>query len=250
MLFGQRVDMKNHVQQVRIGDVLFLHKVSKMKDISSQFLEGPFFATSNGKENIEPQAWGGDFSWQVQVERRGNISRISQNTFQTFQLNYSFAKIYFDFQIDSILGRKLMEELGLEVSIIENRVTNYEPLDNIDIDIRLRYPAKYRCNDGHYVRSKNEVIIDNWLFEKNIAHAYEKKIEGQNMLCDFFIKSKTGKYIFIEVWGLNDEKYLQRKKEKENIYKNNNLILISISENEIQNIDDFLGDLTKRYNLI
>ena len=53
-----------------------------------------------------------------------------------------------------------------------------------------------------------------------------------------------------KIWGLDDDKYLKRKKEKEDFYKKNNLALISITEKEIQNIDDFLGEQLKKFNCI
>lgn len=36
------------------------------------------------------------------------------------------------------------------------------------------YEGKFTCTDGHIVKSKSEMIIDNWLFDHNIPHAYEK----------------------------------------------------------------------------
>ena len=45
-----------------------------------------------------------------------------------------------------------------------------------NIDHRKNYIAEYRTKDGHYVRSKSELAIDNYLYNNNIIHAYEKKI--------------------------------------------------------------------------
>ena len=41
-------------------------------------------------------------------------------------------------------------------------------------DYRNRYPAEYRCTDGHPVRSKSEQLIDEWLYRHHIAHGYEE----------------------------------------------------------------------------
>ena len=41
---------------------------------------------------------------------------------------------------------------------------------------RIDTPANYRCMDGHYVRSRAEVMIDNWLYGNGIADAYERKL--------------------------------------------------------------------------
>lgn len=154
---------------------------------------------------------------------------------------------FFDFQIDKNIGRKLMEEIGYTVNYQENKIDSSETLIDVDVDFRLKYQAKYRCEDGHYVRSRIEVIVDNWLYSHNIAHAYEKKIPGQKMICDFFVKKPDGKEIYIEVWGglenpAENQRYLARKKEKESIYKKLNLKLLSIEEKYFNNIDDYLGD--------
>ena len=42
-------------------------------------------------------------------------------------------------------------------------------------DFREKFKAEYRTNDGHYVRSRAELVIANWLFAEGIAYAYEKK---------------------------------------------------------------------------
>ena len=39
-----------------------------------------------------------------------------------------------------------------------------------EMDFRKKWEAKYRCSDGHYVRSKNEALVDNWLYRHNICH--------------------------------------------------------------------------------
>jgi len=107
-------------------------------------------------------------------------------------------------------------------------------------DIRKQYDSlEYRTEDGHYVRSKAELIIDNWLYNKGIVHAYEKKLPTEeNLLSDFYIPNKN---IYIEYWGYeNQEKYLKRKKVKQQIYKRYNFKLIELQDNDIQNLDDIL----------
>lgn len=247
MLVGQNSKLKNRVQRVKTGDIIFIHKGSKRANVQSQFIEGPFFAVSDGIKDIEPDAWNGDFPWQVKIEKRSDTVIINQKSFEEFHLQYSVNKLFFKFEIDKIVGRKLMEEIGFTVNFKENTINSTEIINDIDIDFRLRYKTKYRCDDGHYVRSKIEMIVDNWLYSHNIAHAYEKKIPGQKMSCDFYIKKSDGKEIYIEVWGglenpAENQRYLARKKEKETIYKKLNLKLLSIEEKQFSNIDDFLGD--------
>jgi hypothetical protein len=107
-------------------------------------------------------------------------------------------------------------------------------------DIRKKYNTlEYRTEDGHYVRSKAELIIDNWLYNKGIVHAYEKKLPTkENLLSDFYIPQKN---IYIEYWGYkNQEQYLKRKKIKQQIYKKYKFNLIELNDNDILNLDDIL----------
>ena len=109
-----------------------------------------------------------------------------------------------------------------------------------DWDVRKTWPADYRCNDGHYVRSKNEVLIDNWLYQHDICHAYEKAIfseTGDRFFSDFYIPSID---LYIEVWGLTDEMYLAKASRKRQIYTDLGYELLEISGDDVMDLDDFL----------
>ena len=95
---------------------------------------------------------------------------------------------------------------------------NINKEDNKKEDFREKFEAKHRATDGHFTRSKAEMLIDNWLYMFEIVHAYERKLPiEENVYCDFYIPA--GK-VYIEYWGYeNDEKYLERKKKKQEIYK-------------------------------
>jgi len=116
-------------------------------------------------------------------------------------------------------------------------------------DIRKKYDTlEYRTEDGHYVRSKAELIIDNWLYNKAIVHAYEKKLPTEeNLLSDFYIPQKN---IYIEYWGYeNEDKYLKRKKVKQKIYKKYDFNLIELNDSDIQNLDDTLPKLLLKFGI-
>jgi hypothetical protein len=104
------------------------------------------------------------------------------------------------------------------VSKETNTIINKSDTETVD-DFRKKYPAEYRTKDGHYVRSKAELSIDDSLYLWGIAHAYEKKLPSttENVYSDFHIPSGSGrpKAVYIEYWGMeNDEKYNQRKNKK------------------------------------
>ena len=104
-------------------------------------------------------------------------------------------------------------------------------------DFREKFKAEYRTNDGHYVRSRAELVIANWLFTEGMA--YEKKVPiKEDVYCDFYIPK--GK-IYIEFWGYeDDEVYIKRKEQKIELYKKYGLNLIEIDNYKIGNLDDYL----------
>ncbi|MBK0384291.1 hypothetical protein I5M32_15090 [Pedobacter sp. SD-b] len=126
----------------------------------------------------------------------------------------------------------------------ENTIISKSDTETVD-DFRKKYPAEYRTKDGHYVRSKAELTIDDSLYLWGIAHAYEKKLPNttENVYSDFHIPSGNGrpKAVYIEYWGMeNDEKYNQRKNKKIEIYNQLGLSLIQLNDADIKNIEDSL----------
>ena len=110
------------------------------------------------------------------------------------------------------------------------------------VDFRLRYPAQYRCEDGHYVRSKNEALVDNWLYSHGVVHAYEKAVfsseQSFNYCSDFFLPEQG---LFIEIWGNVDAAYAERKARKIAFYERCGYRLLSIEDSQVRNLDDILS---------
>jgi len=115
-------------------------------------------------------------------------------------------------------------------------------------DFREKFEAKHRATDGHFVRSKAEMLIDNWLYMAEIVHAYERKLPiEEDIYSDFYIP--TGK-VYIEFWGYeNNQKYLARKKAKQEIYKKYGFNLIELTDEEVLNLDDILPRLLLKFNV-
>ena len=141
----------------------------------------------------------------------------------------------------------------LNLNTISLQPTN-TPVASINKDnFREKFEAKHRTIDGHYVRSKAEMLIDNWLYQYGLIHAYERKLPIESdVYCDFYIPSGNGRpqAVYIEFWGLeNDAKYLERKKKKIAIYKEEGLSLIELTDEDIQNIDDILPKKLLQYKI-
>ena len=129
-----------------------------------------------------------------------------------------------------------------------SEINKVEPSKNI----RDNWPAPYRTKDGHRVRSRGEQMIDDYLYECGIVHAYEREVKNieEKVLCDFFIPSKNcGEAVYIEYWGKEDEKYDLRKAEKKEIYLRNNLNLIELENDHIFSLDDHLPRMLLKFKI-
>lgn len=114
---------------------------------------------------------------------------------------------------------------------------------------KFRSTAEHRTTDGHWVRSKAEMLIDNWLYMAGVVHAYERRLPiEEEMYCDFYIPA--GK-VYIEYWGYdNDAEYAERKKVKQGLYQKYNLNLIELTDEHIKNLDDFLPPILMKFGVM
>ncbi len=137
----------------------------------------------------------------------------------------------------------LIQKLQKENEQLKEQLAKVKQEDDDISDPRKKWPAKYRCKDGHYVRSRAELLIDNWLYSENIQHVYEKQVSfpnGEKCLCDFYLKDLNA---YIEFWGMTDEYYLKRKNTKTALYKTlKNVNLIELNDKSLENLDDVLED--------
>jgi hypothetical protein len=108
-----------------------------------------------------------------------------------------------------------------------------------DLGFRQKFPAEFRATDGHMVRSRAEVIIDNWLYVNGLVHAYERQVPIQeDLYCDFYLPSGR---VYIEYWGMEkDPAYAARMAAKKMLYASNSLRLIELGDADIQHLDDVL----------
>lgn len=115
-------------------------------------------------------------------------------------------------------------------------------------NFREKFPATLRTKDGHMVRSRAEVIIDNALYDYKLAHAYERKLPiEEDLYSDFFIPTEN---VYIEFWGMEDDpKYAERKKVKIEIYKKYDFKLIELNDSDISNLDDHLPKKLLKFNI-
>lgn len=116
-----------------------------------------------------------------------------------------------------------------------------------------KYPESLlKAKDGHIVKSRAELIIDNLLYDYGLLHAYERELTvAETVLSDFYIPGRDGKKaVYIEFWGISDNpKYLERKKHKQEIYKTHKLNLIELEDKHLDNIDSVLRRKFLNYDI-
>ena len=105
--------------------------------------------------------------------------------------------------------------------------------------------TSFKCLDGHVVRSKGELVIDNHLHRLGIEHEYENtiRIRGMSLKYDWYLPKYK---IYIEYWGYYGKDYMKRKEEKLRFYRKGKLKLISIEDIMLKDIYTNLEKELKR----
>lgn len=64
------------------------------------------------------------------------------------------------------------------------------------VRFRDEFPARIVTIDGHRVRSRAELVIDNGLYVQEIVHAYERRLPiKEDCYCDFYVPQGEGVYV-------------------------------------------------------
>ncbi|MCP4105718.1 MAG: hypothetical protein GY749_09295 [Desulfobacteraceae bacterium] len=127
------------------------------------------------------------------------------------------------------------------------RKVRYEEDDPRSV-LREQFEARHHTADGHYVRSKAEKLVDNWLYMMGIVHVYEKSLPVREEVYSNFYLPKGN--IYIECWGYEkDSEYLYRKNDKIEIYNKHNLNLIGLFDDDIYNLDSILPKKLSQFGI-
>ncbi len=151
---------------------------------------------------------------------------------------------------ESIMSNKIFV-INIHESQGDTPATSQDQAQNAsadEVEFRDKFQPKHRATDGHRVRSKGELLIDNWLYLSEVLHAYERKLPiEEDVYSDFYI---PGGKVYIEYWGYDDDsKYLSRKEKKRGIYKKYHFNLIELTDKELKNLDDTLPRLLLEFGI-
>lgn len=103
-----------------------------------------------------------------------------------------------------------------------------------------------KCLDGHKVRSKGELIVDDYLHLIGLEHEYEKiiRVDGSPIKVDWYLPESK---VYIEYWGFHGKNYEKRKEEKLKLYRKGKLKLISIENFMFEDIYSYLEHELKKF---
>lgn len=87
MLFSTNKVYEDKIFAVKKGDILFL------LNVDSDILYGTFKAKSDGRKNIVPEAWGGRYPYQAEVEESGEINSLRNAETLLSKLGINWKKV-------------------------------------------------------------------------------------------------------------------------------------------------------------
>lgn len=146
---------------------------------------------------------------------------------------------------DSIVRNKRLRQSVVEFS---GQDAEAHATDKSLSSFRQKFEAKHRTLDGHYVRSKGELIIDNWLYMNGIIHAYDRQLPiEEDVLSDFYLPS--GK-VYLQYWG-TDAGHVDENEQSSirAIYESHQFPLIEIYPDQIDQLDSVLPPKLKAFGI-
>ena len=123
---------------------------------------------------------------------------------------------------------------GKNLAIIISDLRDVKRIQEVDKHFSF---AIYKCKDGHMVRSKSEMAIDNFLFDHKVRHVYEKDltVNGITIHPDFYLPDLD---VYIEHLGYKGyKKYDDQTEFKKALYDKK---VIYTKEDDIPKLEEVL----------
>ena len=130
---------------------------------------GEHFNISNRKVNL----YLAELGW-IEKDKGGWVSTTAGVRNGAKQMEARNGKPYIIWSEGILNNKHLIREIKEGAGDVEIQVED-KKVEKSD-DFRIKYPANLRTPDGHYVRSRAELLIDDFLYKNRIVHAYERKL--------------------------------------------------------------------------
>lgn len=224
-LFGARGSWVNDVE---VDSICLLY------NFQSEIIYGVWRATG-AKGVLEENAFDGRFPNQVKVRLESERGVLRAHKSRIEKLSRRIFSASNPIKVD--LDEKALISLFEDGKEAESKPVS--TIADLEEDFRQRFPREFHCDDGHDVRSQGETMIDNWLFKNNICHGYEVLMDiPERIYSDFVVYNSDRHPVYIEYWGKEgDERYMERKNRKQEIYSRHNIRLVEVYPDDIRNLD-------------
>jgi len=215
---------KDFVNKVQIGDTIFVWQIEERK------LYGIWKALERGRfdETAFPET-NGRINAVFKCARSYTLKNgLDESKLRELQVYFGSNQMPY-YKINLREGRKIQEAL-----FSSNEEATIQP------EKRSVIPGEFLTEDGHWVRSQGETLIDNWLYHNNLIHSYEYRIQRGAIFkkCDFFLPQYN---LVIEYWGLSgNPSYEQAKRKKIDFYNENKIDLIELFPKDIYMLSEVL----------
>ena len=96
-----------------------------------------------------------------------------------------------------------------------------------------------------WIWSKAELLIDNGLYTRHLAPAYERRLPvPEDAYADFYVPLGE---CTIEYWGLDTAEYTERQRRKRGIFRKYGLRVIELGKEDLTELDDRLPGMLLRH---
>jgi hypothetical protein len=242
--------------QIGNGDQVFLRL--KAQDA---FIFGPF-TVSEVHSNIKATKKYG--SW-YEVDTRSTPSDLLPSWINAYPICIFFDRLLIN-EFKYMLERECENVVGILpragsidqgealYKLLLSKGENYEEFQGERIrEKRPAYPAmnperrSFKTRRGVSVKSKSERIIDDWLYDHSVRAEYERalNLSGVTIKPDWYLPDV--KVVLEHLGMLHDQSYRMRWEQKKNLYDENEIKVITLSEQEIGDIDRALTSKLRPY---
>lgn len=137
MLFSTNKIYEEKALKVKKGDILFLF------NLDSDVLYGAFKAKSDGKKDIVPDAWGGKYPYQVEVEENGQVNILKGAKKILTRMNVSWKDVLSKNETDLILDYiKKPDQFSWDKVKIKKPDNNIDEKPSIEATTLWDYPKQ------------------------------------------------------------------------------------------------------------
>jgi len=147
------------------------------------------------------------------------------------------------------VGRMLTDDEISNIKGLKEACGKHGGIIKVAEKIGFNVALRYKTLSGNIVASSYEVIVDNFLYLNDIKFEHENKICNEKKYRYDF---KVNDY-FIEIWGLFNKVYVEKRNKKEQLYSLKNFKLISLEYymfyQKIYHINEDLKQVCKKYNI-